>query len=81
VSLNKTAGANGWNVLSSLFFSVGDEILLTDHDYPAVRNAAEHTALRAGARVVEVSVPFPVSDQSQVASKLGSRTRLVILAN
>jgi isopenicillin-N epimerase len=78
---NATVGCN--TVLSSLIFSAGDEILLTDHGYPAVRKAVEYTALRAGARVVEVSVPFPVSDPSQVieavASKLGSRTRLVIL--
>jgi isopenicillin-N epimerase len=78
---NATVGCN--TVLSSLIFSADDEILLTDHGYPAIRNAAEHTALRVGARVVEVSVPFPVSDPSQiieaVASKLGPRTRLVIL--
>jgi isopenicillin-N epimerase len=78
---NATAGCN--TVLNSLHFSGGDEILLTDHGYPAVRNAAEHVASRAGARVVEVSVPFPVNDPTQVieavASKLGARTRLVIL--
>jgi isopenicillin-N epimerase len=78
---NATVGCN--TVLSSLIFSAGDEILLTDHGYPAIRNAAEHKASRAGARVVEVPVPFPVSDPSQVmeavASKLGSRARLVIL--
>jgi isopenicillin-N epimerase len=78
---NATVGCN--TVLNSLLFSAGDEILLTNHGYPAVRNAAEHAALRAGARVVEATVPFPVGDRSQiieaVASKLGSRTRLAIL--
>jgi isopenicillin-N epimerase len=78
---NTTVGCN--TVLNSLLLSPGDEILLTDHGYPAVHNAAKHRALRTGTRVIEARVPFPASDPSQiieaVASKLGPRTRLVIL--
>jgi isopenicillin-N epimerase len=78
---NATAGCN--TVLNCLHLFPGDEILSTNHSYPAVRNAAKHAASKAGAKVVEVSVPFPVSDPSQiieaVASKLGPRTGLVIL--
>jgi isopenicillin-N epimerase len=78
---NATAGCN--IVLGSVRLSAGDEILLTDHGYPAIRKAAEHHAARAGAVVVEARVPFPVSDPIEiinaVASRLGPRTRLVIL--
>jgi isopenicillin-N epimerase len=70
-------------VLNALRLAAGDEILLTDHVYPAVRKAAAHVAGRAGARVVEASVPFPLHDAGliieAVAARLGSRTRLVIL--
>jgi isopenicillin-N epimerase len=78
---NATAGCNA--VLNSLTLRQGDEILVTDHGYRAVRNAAEHAAKRAGARVVEAVVPFPLQDPTQVVeavtSRLSPRTRLVVL--
>jgi isopenicillin-N epimerase len=78
---NATVGCNA--VLNSLRFTAGDEILVTDHGYPAVRNAAQHVTIRAGAKIVEAKVPFPVANSKSildaVASRLGSRTRLVIL--
>src|SRR5713226_1224393 len=78
---NATAGCN--TVLASIRLSPGDEILLTDHGYPAIRKAVEYHAARAGARVVEATVPFPISDPIEiftaVASRLGPRTRLAIL--
>ena len=78
---NATAGCNA--VLRSLRFAPGDEILVTDHGYPAVRKAAEYVAARAGARVVEATVPFPLHDAKQavaaVSSQLSSRTRLAIV--
>jgi isopenicillin-N epimerase len=77
---NATAGCNA--VLRSLRFAPGDEILVTDHGYPAVRKAAEYAAARAGARVVEAAVPFPIVDARQVlagfSSRLGPRTRLAV---
>jgi isopenicillin-N epimerase len=77
---NATAGCN--TVLRSLRLAPGDEILVTDHGYAAVRKAAEYVAGRASARVVEAAVPFPVEDAAQVvaavASRLGPRTRLAI---
>src|SRR5215470_18023489 len=77
---NATAGCNA--VLRSLRFAAGDEILVTDHGYPAVRKAAEYVAGRAGARVIEAAVPFPLEDPAQVVAavrtRLGSKTRLAI---
>jgi isopenicillin-N epimerase len=77
---NATAGCNA--VLRSLRFAPGDEILVTDHGYPAVRKATEYVAARAGARVIEATVPFPLHDAKQVvaavSSRLSSRTRLAI---
>jgi isopenicillin-N epimerase len=77
---NATAACNA--VLRSLHLRPGDEILVTDHGYPAVRKAAEYVAARAGARVVEAAVPFPLHNASQVvaavSARLNSRTRLAI---
>ena len=78
---NATSGCNA--VLNSFSLSAGDEILVTDHGYAAVRNAAEHVARKTGARIVEAKVSFPTTESKQivdaVASQLGPRTRIVIL--
>ena len=78
---NATVGCN--TVLNSLSLSMGDEILVTDHCYAAVRKAAEHVAKKTGARIVEAEVSFPITASNQivdaVTSKLGPRTRIVIL--
>jgi isopenicillin-N epimerase len=77
---NATAGCN--TVLRALHLAPGDEILVTDHGYAAVRKAAEYIAGRVGACVVEAAVPFPLQDSAQVvaavSSRLNSRTRLAI---
>lgn len=51
---NTTAGINA--ALSSLRLGPGDEVLLTDHVYPAVAMAARRVCARAGARVVIAGV-------------------------
>ena len=77
---NATTACNA--VLRSMRLVPGDEILMTDHGYPAVRKAAEYVAARASARVVEATVPFPLHDARQVvaavSSRLSARTRLAI---
>jgi isopenicillin-N epimerase len=77
---NATAGCNA--VLNSLAFTSADEILLTSHEYPAIRKAVAHVAARSGARVVEAPVRFPTTSAAQVieavGSRLGPRTRLAI---
>ncbi len=78
---NATAGVN--SVLRSLEFHAGDELLVTNQEYNACRNALEFAAGRAGARVVVAELPFPVESPDRileaVLAKAGPHTRLALL--
>lgn len=78
---NATVGCNA--VLRSLRLAPGDEILVMDQGYRAVRNAARYVADRAGAKVNEVKMPFPRPGGNDVVGAieggLNARTRLVVV--
>ncbi|WP_256874866.1 aminotransferase class V-fold PLP-dependent enzyme [Nostoc sp. C052] len=78
---NATTGVN--SVLRSLTFSPEDEILTTNHEYNACRNALDFIASRTGARVVVAKVPFPIDSPQQVIAavieRVSPKTRLALL--
>src|SRR5262249_17948476 len=66
-----------------LTFAPGDELLTTDHEYNACRNALDATAARTGAKVVVVRIPLPVASPDDVVTaildKATERTRLALV--
>ncbi|MCU0254136.1 MAG: aminotransferase class V-fold PLP-dependent enzyme [Acidobacteria bacterium] len=78
---NATTGVN--TVLASLRLAAADELLITDHAYPACRNALEVWAARSGARVVVARVPFPLASEdafvAPILDAVTPRTRLALL--
>jgi isopenicillin-N epimerase len=78
---NATAGVN--TVLRSLHFQPGDELLVTNHEYNACRNALDFVAEQSGARVVVARVPFPFQHEDDLVQPIldcvTPRTRLALL--
>jgi isopenicillin-N epimerase len=78
---NATAGLNA--VLRSLDLDRHDELLVTTHEYNASRNALDHIASLAGAKVVVVDVHFPIDSPDVVVERVlaavTERTRLLLM--
>lgn len=78
---NATEGVN--TVLRSLEFKPDDELLVTDQEYNACRNALNSAAGRAGAKVTVAPVPFPLKSPDEaveaVISRVNSRTRIALV--
>ncbi|HOG88820.1 MAG TPA: aminotransferase class V-fold PLP-dependent enzyme, partial [Verrucomicrobiota bacterium] len=78
---NATTGVNA--VVRSLNLRRGDALLTTCLDYNACRNVLVEAARRAGARLIVVPVPFPVSGSDAIVAAVlkavTPRTRLALL--
>ena len=78
---NATAGTQ--TVIAQARLRPGDELLTTDHCYPAVLAQLRRTAAAAGAELRIARVPLPAPDAetiaSAVAAQLTERTRLLVI--
>ena len=78
---NATSGCNA--VLRSLTLRPGDEVLVLDHGYGAVRNAVRFVTEQAGAQMTEAAIPFPNATADRLADSvtaaLTSHTRLAVI--
>lgn len=78
---NATAGVNA--VLRSLDLDQHDELLVTDQEYNASRNALDYVAGLESAKVVVAEIPFPIASPDvvveRVLEKVTDRTRLVLI--
>lgn len=70
-------------VLAATALQPGDEVVMTDHAYPAIRNSARKTCATTGASLRIEHVPLPLPSPGDVAAiVLGAvtpRTKLVIV--
>jgi isopenicillin-N epimerase len=66
------------------YLSPGDEILVSEHEYPACMNALRSYAKKWGASIVTAPIPFPASSSDELAesilSRIGPRTKLAMLS-
>lgn len=80
---NATAGMN--EIANWFPLSEGDEVLMNDHEYGAVRRIWKRRCESAGAKLVEVTLPLPLTDPQQITAAIlagcTDRTRLVILSH
>ena len=78
---NATSGVNA--VVRSLDLRSGDELLTTSHNYNACHNVLIESALRADARLVVASIPFPLRSEEEaigvVLEAVTPRTRLALI--
>ena len=78
---NATTGIN--TILRSLTFEPGDELLTTNQEYNACRNALDFVAERSGAKIVVAEVPYPIESSQQaiepILQAVSSKTRLALL--
>ncbi|HPM76506.1 MAG TPA: aminotransferase class V-fold PLP-dependent enzyme [bacterium] len=80
---NASTGVN--TVLRSLVFSPDDELLTTNHEYNACRNALQFLADRWGCKIVVADIPFPLESPGQVVeailARVTERTRLAMISH
>ena len=78
---NATTGVN--TILAGFPLSRGDEILVTDLIYNACRNAVDKVAVRTGAEVICVTLPYPTATPAEVTGcivdKVTPRTRMAVI--
>jgi len=76
----------GMNIIADSFpLAAGDEVLLTDHEYGAVRRIWERACQRGGARVAIAELPLPFRSASETVDALlaaaTDRTRLIVVSH
>lgn len=80
---NATTGIN--TVLKSIQSELNndDEILFTNHIYPAARNSVNYLCEKTGAKPIEVFIPYPMTDINQVTEiikkSITSKTKLLLI--
>lgn len=76
----------GMNVVARCFpLAPGDEVLLNDHEYGAVKRIWQRACDRSGARLVETPIALPIESEEQLADAVMAgateRTRLIVASH
>ncbi len=80
---NPTFAVN--EIARSLTLTEGDEVLMSDHEYGACRNAWLYLAPKAGFTVVEAPVPVPTESTDEIVERVwagvSGRTKIIFLSH
>lgn len=80
---NATFGMN--LVANSLPLQAGDEVLLTTHEYGAVKRLWQQRTREARARIIQAPLPCPMSEPAEVVDAImqlaTARTRLIVVSH
>src|SRR5690606_21613256 len=80
---NTTSALN--TVLHGISLTTGDEILVTDHEYPDMVETVLQRVERDGVAMRRVRVPGPMEDASELAARvrdaITDRTRLLLISH
>lgn len=71
-------------VAASTTLKSGDEILLTDHEYGAVKNIWQAKCRETGAKIVTATLPFPPTSSGVVEAieaAITSKTRMIVVSH
>lgn len=71
-------------VAASINLQPGDEILINDHEYGAVKNIWQAKCRESGAKLVTATLPFPPSPSevvAAIASAITQRTKLIVVSH
>jgi isopenicillin-N epimerase len=72
-------------ILRNTPFKTGDEILVTDQEYPSLHNELERMQATQGVKVVKATIPFPIRSGQVVLDRLLAlvtpRTKMVIVSH
>jgi isopenicillin-N epimerase len=76
----------GMNIIADSFpLAAGDEVLLTDHEYGAVKRIWQRVCEKAGASVRIVGLPLPFRSAAETADAIfaavSDRTRLIVVSH
>lgn len=76
----------GMNIVADSFpLQAGDEVLLTDHEYGAVRRIWQRACEKAGATAKTVQLPLPFRSAAEtcdaIFSAVNDRTRLIVVSH
>ena len=69
---------------ASIGLQPGDEVLLTDHEYGAVRNIWQDKCKKTGARITTASLPIPLNDDATVSAieeAVTSKTKVIVVSH
>lgn len=79
---NPTYAVN--EIVRSLDLNPGDEVLISNHEYGACRNAWDYMAAARGFEVIEQDIPLPYSDEAFIErfwQRVTAQTKVIFLSH